>query len=422
MRFKLVTALAMTFVVLPGTAAAVNDPDLTYPTGTLLGTSSKVRAVNVGDVKLTTDEGTYTCSYWQTTGTLTKNNGTEVEANMETGVVAGTGAGDKCTTSGAPIGDFTLTINPSTNGLPRCIRSTAAMKDDEVQILGGSCSGEAKAIRLTLDVKAPSFYCIYERAGAIKGTYATHPEDALLTTNGVETTLVRGTVTCPTILKSDSVMTVENDKEVNEPFYISAGPKLTFPTGTLFAVGSKLRATNVGNQTYTSSTGEALYACTANQWTGTLTKNNGTEVEANIETASITGTGAGSSCTTTFGNTRWTLSPYTNGLPWCYRATSTMASDEFQIRGGKCSEAAKPMRFVWESVSEIEAECVYERGSATPIAATYTTHPEDAKLTISEAEFTKLSGAVSCPTSLKLDSTFTLERDNHPEPTPMYIS
>lgn len=422
MNLRLLIALGAVFVVFPCSASAANDPDLTYPTGTMLGTGSKVRADNVGDVKFTTDEGTYVCSYWGTTGTLTKNSGTEFEANVETAAVAGKGAEDKCTTSSAPIGDFKLTPSPSTNGLPWCIRSTAAMKEDEVQIRGGSCGGEAKPIRITFDVKAPSFYCIYERAAAIKGTYATHPEDALLTTTGVETNLVRGTVTCPTVLKSDTVMTVEADKEVNEPTYISAGPKLTFPTGTLLAPGSKLRATNVGIQKFTSSTGESLYECSSNQWTGTLTKNSGTEVEADIETASITGTGAGSSCTTSFGSTKWTLSPFTNGLPWCFRATSAMAADEFQIRGGKCTEAAKPMRFLWESVSEIEAECAYERGSATPINATYTTHPENAKLTINEAEFTKLSGAVSCPPSFKLDSTLTLERDNTPGSVPLYIS
>lgn len=422
MKFKLITALFAALVVLPSTASAANDPDLTYPTGTMLGTGTKIRAHTVGEVKLTTDEGTYICSYGDMTGTLTKNNGTEVEADIETAGFVGTASEDKCTTSNAPIGDFKLTANPTTNGLPWCLRSTPAMKEDEAQIRGGSCSGEARAIRLTLNVKAPSFYCIYERSSPIKGTYATHPEDALLTTTGVETTLVRGTVTCPAILKSDSVMTIENDKELNEPFYISAGPKLTFPTGTLLAAGSKLRATNVGSQKFTSSTGESLYECTSNQWTGTVTKNSGTSIEADIETASISGTGASSSCTTSFGNTRWTLSPFTNGLPWCFRATPEMASDEFQIRGGKCTEAARPIRYLWESVSEFEVGCEYERSSATPIAATYKTHPEDAKLEISGSEFTKVAGAVSCPTSFTFDGTFTFERDNTSEAAPLYIS
>jgi hypothetical protein len=423
MQFKLITALAVVFAVLPGIASAANDPDLTYPTGTMLGTGSKIRAQNVGDIKLTTDEGTYTCSYGETTGTLTKNNGTELEATIETGAFAGTGAEDKCTTSGAPIGDFRLTAS-GTNGLPWCLRANPEMKEDEVQIRGGSCSGAAKALRLTLDVKAPSFYCLYERAAAIKGTYATHPEDTLLTTTGVETTLVRGSIifTCPNTLRYDSTMTVENDKEINEPLYTSAGPKLTFPTGTLFAASSKLRATNVGGQKYTGPSGEVLFECSASQWTGTLRKNSGTAVEADIESASNTGTGASSSCTTTVTSMRWTLSPFTNGLPWCYRATSAMASDEFQIRGGKCAEEARPIRAVWESVSEIDVGCEYERSSTAPIAATYKTHPEDAKLEISESEFTKVAGAIACPTSLKLDGTFTFERDNTPENTPLYIS
>ncbi|HWN73669.1 MAG TPA: hypothetical protein VNN15_07680 [Solirubrobacterales bacterium] len=419
-KILLVIWATLAFAVLPATASAANSPEVTYPTGTRLAIGSKIRAHNVGEVKLTTDEGTYACSYGELTGTLTKNNGTEVEASVETDAFAGTGVEDKCTSTASPIGEFKLTANPATNGLPWCIRSTPAMKEDEVQIRGGSCSGEAKAIRFTLDVKAPSFYCIYERASAIKGTYSTHPADTLLTTSEIAFTLVRGTVVCPSTLASDSSMTVESDKEAAEPSYISAGPRLTVPTGTTLAVGSKLRATNAGTNKFTA--GEVTYECTSSQWTGTLTKNSGKEIEADIETASISGTGSSSSCTTSLGDMRWTLSPYTNGLPWCYRATSAMASDEFQIRGGKCSEATKPIRLLWESVSEFEVGCEYERGSETPINATYTTHPEDAKLAISEAEFTKVAGAVSCPTSLKLDSTFTFERDNTPENAPLYIS
>jgi hypothetical protein len=422
MKLKVITACFAALLLMPSAVLAANSPEVTYPTGTRLATGSKVRAHNVGEVKLTTDEGTYSCSYGETTGTLKKNNGTEVEVTVETGAFAGTGAEDKCTTTSAPISEFTLTPNSETNGLPWCLSSTPLMKEDEAQIRGGSCSVEKQPLRLTLGVKAPATYCIYERGSAspIKGTYSTHPEDALLTTNEVEFSLVRGTVTCPATMKSDSTMTLENDSEVNEPAYISAGPQLTFPTGTLRAVGSKLRATNVGVRRFTS--GIATYECSADQWTGTLTKNNGTEIEANIETSSITGTGAGGACTTSTGDMRWTLSPYTNGLPWCYRATKAMASDEFQIRGGKCSEAAKPIRMLWESVSQVEAECVYERGSATPVNATFTTHPEDAKLEISKAEFTKVSGAVACPTSLTYDSTFTFERDNTAETTPLYIS
>jgi hypothetical protein len=424
MKVKLVTVLAVTFVVLPSMASAANDPDLTYPTGTLLSTSSKIRAHNVGELKLTTSEGTYTCSYGETTGTVTKNNGTEVEANITTGAYAGTGVEDKCTTSGSPIiSNFTLTPSPSVGALPWCLQSTPTMKEDEAQIRGGACGGEAKPLRLSLGVKAPASYCIYERSGAIKGTYATHPGDLLLTTTGVETTLVRGSFSslCPSFFNVDSTMTVESDKEVNEPAYMSSGPRLTFPTGTSLATGSKLRATNVESVFLTS--GAIKLTCTTSQWTGTLTKNNGSEIEGNIETASIGGTGTGGSCTTGSENMKWTLSPpSTNGLPWCFRATSAMASDEFQIRGGKCTEGTKPIRYIWESASESSFECVYERATGSPISATYTTHPEDAKLAISEAEFNLVLPSGACPPSFSLNSTFTFERDNTPENAPLYIS
>lgn len=422
MTLKFAVALLVAFAALPSLASAANDPDLTYPTGTLLATGTKIRAHNVGDIKLTAAEGTYKCSYAEWTGTLAKNNGTEVEANIETGAFVGTGGEDKCTTSGAPLGNFRLTAS-SSNSMPWCLRSTAAMKEDEAEVRGGTCGGEAKPLKLTIDIKVPAIYCLYETASLVKGTYTTHPEDLQLTTSSTVSLVEGSPVTCPSSFKSNMTMTVENDKEAGAPTYISTGPKLTFPTGTLLASGSTLKATNVGNITYTDTAGTSnLFNCSSGQWTGTVRRNSGTEVEADIETASLSGTGSSGTCTYPYGNIRWTFTPFANGLPWCVRATSAMASDEFQMRGGKCSEASRPMRVLWESVTEAETECVYERSSTSPIPASYTTHPEDASVAISEAEFSRASGSTACPGSLKLDSTFTFERDNTPEAAPLYIS
>jgi len=198
-------------------------------------------------------------------------------------------------------------------------------------------------------------------------------------------------------------------------------PDLTFPTGTLLSAGSKFKGTSVGSSpNFTTTGGETFWGCTKTEVTGTLTKNKGSEIEADIESFSISGTGLGGICTgTILPQTDWIFASGTNGLPWCLRSTSTMKEDEAQIRGGSCTGVSRPIRIVQITTLEIPLECVYER--TAPIAGTYTTDPEDARLTFTGAEWLRTAGGFACAAAWKLDFNFTLERDEATA-SPLYIS
>jgi hypothetical protein len=193
-------------------------------------------------------------------------------------------------------------------------------------------------------------------------------------------------------------------------------PEITHPTGTRLATGTKIEATNIGTTIMTDASTNTLVECSTATMTGTLTKNDGSNVEGNITSASFSGTGSGGTCTGSFGNITVTPNPATNGMPWCLRSTSTMATDEFQLRGNECSKAVRAIRFVLDA--PFGATCTYQRGSA--VVGTLTTHPEDAVLHVSHVEFPLLEGSFICPGAGYLDMSFTLETDG--SNSPLYIS
>jgi len=402
----------LTLALMPTMATAVNEPEVTYPTGTRLATGSKVRAYSAGEVKLTSSAGTFSCTFGQLTGTLRKNNGSEVEMDIESSGFLGTGGGDRCA---GPFGE-TEVKGPSASGPSWCVRSTPAMKEGEVQVRGGNCASAAQAIRLAVTIPQ----CIYEREAAsfISGTFTTQPSGAVITSK-VEYNKMSGPIICPTKWYLDSSYALEKDEESAGSLHISGGPRLTYPIGTTLPVGSKIRGRNVGSLSWTNAAGEKLLECPSSELRGTLTKNNGSEIEADIESTTLSGTGAGGACTGgVLGNMAWTSNSALQLLPWCLQATSKLAEDAFQIRGGGCGKAAGPIRMGYDPVSE----CIYERGSGSPISAAYKAHPEKAEITLSEAEFTKVGGQAACPGSIKLDSSFQFERDNVPPSAPLYIS
>jgi len=190
-------------------------------------------------------------------------------------------------------------------------------------------------------------------------------------------------------------------------------PELTYPTGTLLAAKSKIKATSTG---YIKLTSGMEFGCFMAEFNGTLTSNNGTTLEADIESSLVTGTTTTHKCIgSNIGEFTWTFGTATNGMPWCLRSTSAMAADEFQLRGGSCTAAQRPIRFVWDT--ESVGECVYER-SGTMIG-TFTTAPEDTVLTIAGQEFTRLSGSILCPSNGKLDMTLTVTETSSGAPTYM---
>ena len=411
MKSRLIAACIAAIVVLPSSALATNSPEVTYPTGTKLATETKLRAVNVGEPKLTLGATTVTCSSSQLEGKLTKNTGEEVEATIE----AASFTGGDCSHNG---GQWTaISTAPKEHGIPWCLRSTPEHLEHEVQIRGGKCSEvSAQPIRLEVNTQETKvvFECVYERSAAVPGTYQTHPGDTVLTSNNVEFLRVAGNIViCPASMKIDTSFTFEKEEGSAGPLYTSAGPRLTFPTGTTLATGSKVRGTSVGSIKMTTSTGTV--ECTSGEVTGTVKKNSGTEIEADIESAAFTGI-----CSSPLGNVSWTFKPATNGLPWCLRATSAMAVDAFQIRGNNCASASRPIRMFSEQFATFTSlECLYERSA--PLSGTYTTHPEDAVLKFNNATFLEVEPKKgSCPDEAQLDSSMTLEQKV--EGKPLYIS
>ena len=192
---------------------------------------------------------------------------------------------------------------------------------------------------------------------------------------------------------------------------------VTHPTGTTAATPLNIIGTNKEtNGTYVISTltdgnQNILAQCTTATLTGTLTKNTHAAVEAEITSADFTGTPGvvphTTHCASSFGTITVTTNPATNGLPWCLRSTNTMASDEVQVRGGKCSEAARPIRFILHS--SVAGECTYQRTPA--VIGKYTTHPEDAIIHVEKQEFPLIAGGIFCPTKGFLDLTQRLSAE-----------
>jgi hypothetical protein len=187
----------------------------------------------------------------------------------------------------------------------------------------------------------------------------------------------------------------------------SASPVLTHPTGTVQATGAAITGTNVGETLMTDTNGNIITRCTTANLSGELTKNSGTAIEGNVTSATFTGTGSEGNCTGTFFTSPKVTPGVANGLPWCVRALSTFAADEAQIRGGKCSEAAREIRFALDLGA---TTCLYSRSSTEPIKGTLTTDVggQDAVVHISKQLFKPVSVPFPCPEEGLLDMSFTL--------------
>jgi hypothetical protein len=178
--------------------------------------------------------------------------------------------------------------------------------------------------------------------------------------------------------------------------------------GSLCAVGTKIVGTNVGVLLMTDANTNVLTECSSATMTGTVTKNDGSNVEGTIETATFSGTGTNGECTSSFGGITVETN-IGNGVPWCLRSTSTMTTNEFQVRGNSCSLASRSITFVLNSTTI--GKCRYNR--PTPAPGTYTTEATgDAILNIAGQEWAKEEGSVLCPTKGFLDLNFTLETEN----------
>jgi len=252
------------------------------------------------------------------------------------------------------------------------------------------------------------------------------------------------------------------------PAMASASPVLTHPTGTALQPvfegakskncaegGTCITATNVGETFFMSDLSQAtqtvIAQCSKAVITGSLTKNNGTEIEGDITTATFSGSGAESINSMTECTGIANLGVTANGkhavktggalektdneevssaTPWCLAASG--ATDTFTVRGGTCSEASRKITFILDSTFSkgVSTECKYERTAA--IQGTYTTDTSgDAVLTVvpgetaASREKTTFKGEtgnnILCPSLGTLQMSLTLETDKATA-EPLYIS
>jgi hypothetical protein len=194
----------------------------------------------------------------------------------------------------------------------------------------------------------------------------------------------------------------------------TSGSPATF---TPLAPGAKVTATNVGN---TKFTGAINVECDHAHMTAEVHVNNDEEHTSNITSAAFNGTGTGTDCTGGGESVKVTPSVAGTGheLPWCIQALA--GSDSFTVRGNSCTNPSRPITFAFDFTG-IGLTCKYKKeGSFT---GTFTTDlsGQDAVLTISEqaTSGTGEGNNIFCPTSGKLDMSFTLETDG--TNIPLYI-
>ena len=204
---------ALVVLVDPAGAFAANDGVLESPTGTVLSPTHEspipVRATNVAPVVKTNAAGEIlsSCSAATLAGSLETNTGTPNFVRELTINTAGSSISE-CTGFGGVIH---WNLDPTTNGLPWCLRSTATMSTDEFQIRGNDCTHESRAIRFALVITSLSLTCTYQRANGIVGIYTTHPTDAVLSISSVSFSRFESSIFCPTELRLDMSLTLERD-------------------------------------------------------------------------------------------------------------------------------------------------------------------------------------------------------------------
>jgi hypothetical protein len=94
-----------------------------------------------------------------------------------------------------------------------------AIGGEAFELRGGGCGEAAKSVTLDFNYTCLS-QCKY-RAPPIRGTFTTHPEDAMLTMKPQFEKEVASPIFCPTAISSQTLMTMERDALTSEPVYIS---------------------------------------------------------------------------------------------------------------------------------------------------------------------------------------------------------
>lgn len=217
---------ALAAFAMPSSALA-SKMTATHPTGTIAPVGTKVVGTNTDILSTLTNAAgdvRVQCTSVFMTGTLVKNNHEAIEGTIEKAEFKGKpGVTPHTVHCESVFGDVTVTTAVATNGLPWCLRSTAAMPADEVQVRGNSCAGAARPIRFTLDSALGS--CTYERPTAepIKGTITTHPAEPVIHIEKERFPIKEGGFFCPSEGFLDMTMDLfaeTNGVHVGNPLWI----------------------------------------------------------------------------------------------------------------------------------------------------------------------------------------------------------
>jgi len=205
--------------VLPATAAAQNDPQLTDPPGVLVPAGAKIVATNVGDTLLydtSRSSVLLRCSTAKITGTLTKNSGTpgSVEGTIETAEFSGTGgliAGEpknECT------GFASAAVTPLV-GAGWSIKSLSTYSTDEFR-LTTSAGGKIKFLLTVTKLFGGTEKCEYEATGPVVGEATTNTD--LIHIKATESSTVKngfkrivGAFPCPESSQLEMTFTLETE-------------------------------------------------------------------------------------------------------------------------------------------------------------------------------------------------------------------
>jgi hypothetical protein len=209
--------VAFAAFVLPASAMALNDPQLTDGSGGAVAKGSLIKAHNVGETIFYNTAKTIkesVCNNVLLTGEVTSNgvgtgtvSGKITKANFAgTGPVHADNGLAECT---GEIGNSYITVK----NLPMEVSSTPAMVTDEFQVTGNAGAKIKFLIGSTL-----AGNCEYEAAGPVKGDYTTGTSatnDSTFKTRATEagsgSKLIAGGFLCPSSGVLDMTFTMETD-------------------------------------------------------------------------------------------------------------------------------------------------------------------------------------------------------------------
>jgi hypothetical protein len=190
-------AAFMAFAVLPATAMAENNPQLTE-SGTALATGVGIVGTNSGSTLFTDTSGNtlVDCTKVTLSGTLVRNTVGGVEGEIKTFDISSTGSVNahnglpECTGS---FGNAYYTVST----LPLCLRSTSGMATNEFQVSSGKCAGGGKVKFIIGSTTIGP--CEYETGGPVKGDYKTNTSEMIVrnTTWGSGASKISGGFLCP---------------------------------------------------------------------------------------------------------------------------------------------------------------------------------------------------------------------------------